>query len=75
MAFPISWEVNVQVNYPGNSVWRKHNPSQVPFAAIFVVIHDILNLLLLSAQEKSANKEMPESKYRLQGWRLDGLDK
>lgn len=31
MPFPISWEVNVQVNYPGNSVWRKQNPSQVWF--------------------------------------------
>lgn len=67
MAFPISWEVNVQVNYPGNSVWRKHPLSQVWFAGIIVVINDILNLLLLSARDKSVNKETPDSNYYLQG--------
>lgn len=66
MAFPISWEVDVQVNYSGNSVWRKHSTSQVLFAGI--VIRDILHLPRLSVRDKSVNKGVPGSKYHLQGW-------
>lgn len=74
MALPISWEVNVQVNYPGYSVWRQRELGQVRLAATLVVVRHILNSPLPPPRDKSVNKESAAQRvsFDLMAWTNEG---